>query len=68
MSWQDLTAAERHLLETICTPKELDVLKLQAAGMSTRQIGRYLGLSRSTVQSRIYSARDRIARAKEKAA
>ncbi len=64
MTWTDLDADFRLLVETHCTTKQLAVLKLQSMGMSTRQIARYLGISRSSVQSRIESARHSIARGK----
>lgn len=68
MSWLDLDPEFRTLLETHCTPKQLLVFKLQASGMSIRQIARYLGISRSAVRARIDTARHNIARQRKDAA
>jgi PAS domain S-box-containing protein len=40
-------------LRRVLTPRELDVLQLLAAGLSTDNIGRQLGLSRATVRSHV---------------
>jgi PAS domain S-box-containing protein len=40
-------------LRRVLTPRELDVLQLLAAGLSTDKIGRQLGLSRATVRSHV---------------
>ena len=40
-------------LRRVLTPRELDVLQLLAAGLSTDKIGRQLGLSRATVRNHV---------------
>ncbi len=43
----------RQEIRRVLTPRELDVLQLLAAGLSTDDIGRQLGLSRATVRNHV---------------
>ena len=52
----------------VCTPKELDVLIYLAAGSNVRQIGRILGIARTTVKDRRDNAYRKINDATEEAA
>jgi two-component system, NarL family, nitrate/nitrite response regulator NarL len=40
-------------LRRVLTPRELDVLQLLAAGLSTDKIGKQLGLTRATVRNHV---------------
>ena len=59
MSWSTLPPDLRKLAEEACTRKEIDALKLKAAGYGYRRIGVVLGIGATT-------ARDRISRAERK--
>jgi len=53
---RDITTTDevaRDEIRRVLTPRELDVLQLLAAGLSTDDIGRQLGLSRATVRSHV---------------
>jgi DNA-binding CsgD family transcriptional regulator len=63
MTW---TADYKQTAETVCTPNELTVLRLAAAGLSQRTIALHLRISRSAVQSRLENALRKIHAAQEK--
>lgn len=59
---QPLGLAQRHLA---LTERELEVLALSAGGHSVRRIAHDLGLSRSSVRSRLEGARRKLVMAME---
>jgi DNA-binding NarL/FixJ family response regulator len=48
------------LAQTHCTPAEQDVLRLEAAGLSERNIALALDISRRAVRDRLWNARRKI--------
>jgi DNA-directed RNA polymerase specialized sigma24 family protein len=56
----------RELIERVCTPRQVDVLKLQAHGYGTRRIAAILGVSRQAIKSRLEIARKRVERELER--
>jgi DNA-binding CsgD family transcriptional regulator len=46
---------------TTCTPKELQALKLNIAGMGARRIARSLGISHQAVTNRLDNAKRKVA-------
>lgn len=68
MTWANLDPAFRHMLETVCTDKQLEVLKLKQEGYGHRRIARILGISTAAVRARLDSAARRIQDAKENTA
>lgn len=63
MSWEDLPIAFREMAESVCTKKELEVLRLQAKGLGRPRIARILRISESTVRSRAKNAYHKLERA-----
>ena len=53
MSWEGVSPALREIIEEVCTAKQIDVLELKAAGMSTRGIARVLNVDPVTVRDRV---------------
>jgi DNA-binding CsgD family transcriptional regulator len=62
MSWEGVDPRLRALIERVCTTKEIEVLKLKAAGYGLRPMARILGISRSSVRSRLDAASQKIAK------
>lgn len=60
MTW--LQFRYRTIAEEVCTEKELEVLKLIAAGVSVRQAARSLDISRATARDRLDNAIAKIRR------
>ena len=56
MSWEGVSPELREIIEEVCTPKQVDVLKLKATGMSTRGIARVLDVDRVAVRDRLERA------------
>jgi DNA-binding CsgD family transcriptional regulator len=50
VSWEGLSPELREVILEVCRQKQIDVLKLKAAGMSTRGIARILGVSPPTIR------------------
>ena len=46
----------RPIAEQVCTPKELDVLRMTQSGASPRQISRIVGIDRRTVRDHLENA------------
>lgn len=51
MAWETMPPDFRALAERVCTPRELDVLRLRAQGMGTWRIAAVLGISGYTVKN-----------------
>ena len=60
MSWDRLSPELRALIEEVCTEKQINVLKLKAAGVSTRGIARVLDVDPVTVRGHLERAYKRI--------
>lgn len=59
--WPHDTPPEmRRLIERVCTPRQVDVLKLKAHGYGRRRIATILGIAPSSVSDRLRHASDRI--------
>lgn len=65
MSWSTLSPETRELIERVCTPKEVEALRLKAAGYGTRRMAIALGISRAAVRERLASAARKVAQASE---
>jgi DNA-binding CsgD family transcriptional regulator len=52
VSWSDVDPTVRAAAEAACTDKQIDVLKLMAAGYSIRRIGRALDIDERTARDR----------------
>lgn len=68
MSWNDIPPDLRKIINTVCTTKEIEALRLIAAGYGQRRAARILGISRDTLRHRLDNAKHKIAQAKENAA
>lgn len=51
MSWAALSPELRDVIETACTPRQVEVMKLQAAGLSQRRIADVLVVDRASVRN-----------------
>ncbi len=60
MSWDALPPEIRDAAREVCSPDELDVLKLSAIGYGYRSIGRALGINRDTARNRLERASRKI--------
>lgn len=58
---------DREIARTVCTPSEYTAWDLADRGMSQRAIALHLGLTRSSVRSRLEEARRKIDRQRRKA-
>lgn len=56
MSWADEPAGFRTTAERVCTPKELDVLKLKSDGYGRRRGALMLDISETTYRERMRNA------------
>jgi DNA-binding CsgD family transcriptional regulator len=56
MSWGEIGPELRDVIETSCTPRQVDVLKLQAAGMSKNRIARALDCDRKSIRELVERA------------
>lgn len=63
MSWSTLPPAMRELAEEVCTPAQLDALKLWDAGGGYGRVGLMLGISKESARDRITRGLDRIRKA-----
>ena len=64
MAWETMPPDFRALAESVCTPRELDVLRLRAQGMGAGAISSRLGISYPRVGQLRRSADDKIQRAR----
>lgn len=60
MSWEALDPEFRKLAERVCTPRQLDVLRLKSQGAGWQRIAQILGLSTATVREHFSRASLRI--------
>jgi DNA-binding CsgD family transcriptional regulator len=55
----------RELISEVCTPKQIEALKLKASGLGCRRIARVLDVSTTSVRDRLQGAERRIIAALE---
>lgn len=60
MSWEGVSPELRAIIEEVCTPKQIEALKLKSAGMSTRGIAMVLGIDHKTAADRLNRAYRRV--------
>ena len=60
MSWDAVEPEIRAVALRVCTPDQIDVLKLYSEGHGYRVIGRTLGISKDTARGRLEAATKRI--------
>lgn len=58
--YRDLPRGYKRIIETVCTPAELEAVKLRCEGLSDRRISHALGISRTTVRDRLNRAAAKI--------
>ena len=58
--WSTVSPELRDVIERVCTPAEIDALKLKALGYGRRRMGVVLGISDSAVRDRLRSAERKI--------
>lgn len=63
MAWKTLPPELRELAERVCTPKQLDALKLWDAGLGYRRIGLALHVSPTTARDLVQRALQKMKRA-----
>lgn len=56
-AWRDIDPSIRDVFERLCSPKELDAVKLTLDGAGRRTVGRALGISDSAARDRLRNAR-----------
>lgn len=60
MSWSTISPELRELIERTCTEREIEALKLKAAGYGRRATALSLNISESAVRDRLRSAERKI--------
>lgn len=60
MAWNDVPEEVRAAAEAVCTDKELEALKLAAAGYGQKRLAMTLGISRSSLRDRLMNAERKI--------
>jgi DNA-binding CsgD family transcriptional regulator len=60
MSWSSVDPDLRKIIERVCTPKQIEALKLKADGFGLQRIAQVLGITKESVRSRLDSAALRI--------
>ncbi len=60
MSWAALSQKLRDAIESSCTSRQIEVMKLQAAGLSQRKIADVLQVDRATVRGLMSRAHENI--------
>ena len=60
MGWDTIPPDVRAAALAVCTPEEIDALKLSAIGYGYRKMGRALGIDRDTARNRIERASKKI--------
>jgi DNA-binding CsgD family transcriptional regulator len=58
--WQEVSPELRELIESSCTFRQIEALKLKAAGYSLRRIGTILNLDEASVRGLLHRASRRI--------
>ncbi len=61
MSWSTLPPAVRQIAEEVCTPKQLEALKLWDGNAGYGRIALMLGVDKSTVRDRVKRGLQKIA-------
>lgn len=64
MNWADLDKEKRKVIETILTPKQLEIVRLlnQQPGVGTNTLARQLGIDRKSAKDRLDAAERKILR------
>jgi len=60
VSWDAIPQEVRAAALAVCTPEEIDVMRLSAIGFGYRKIGRALGIDRDTARNRLERASRKI--------
>ena len=60
ITWQAISPALRTAIEGVCTPRQVYVVMLRAAGYGSRETARHLGVHHSTVEEAFAAAAKRI--------
>lgn len=60
MSWEGVEPEIREVAERVCTPRQVEVLKLYAQGMGHRRVARALGVDTKTAREHLEAASRRI--------
>lgn len=60
MSWETVAPELRQVIERVCTPAEIEALKLKAAGYGRRRAALVLRISESALRDRMNSARRKV--------
>lgn len=60
MTWDALEPELREAAARVCTPQEIDVLRLYAHGLGYRAIAKTLGIDRDTARNRLTRASRKI--------
>jgi DNA-binding CsgD family transcriptional regulator len=60
VNWETISSELREVIKAACTPRQIDVVKLQAAGASQRKIARMLDVDPITVRGLLDRAHRRI--------
>jgi DNA-binding CsgD family transcriptional regulator len=58
--WDGVAPELREIIERVCTPRQIDALKLVNAGAGARRIGLALGIDESAARGLLARARRRI--------
>jgi len=61
-SWEGVAAPLREVMERVCTPRQIDCLRLKAQNVGNRRIGLVLGIDESTVRHHLEAGRRAIQR------
>jgi DNA-binding NarL/FixJ family response regulator len=56
LSWSTLSPELREIIERVCTPKQIEILKLKHAGWGFKRIALALGVDESTVRGHLRAA------------
>lgn len=60
MSWQGIDDELRAVIERVCTPRQVEVLKLYAQGLGHKRVAATLGVSTKTAREHLEAASRRI--------
>jgi len=58
--WDGVDPELRAIIERSCTPEQIEVLKLKAAGVGAKRSGHVLGKDESTIRGLLHRAERRI--------
>jgi DNA-binding CsgD family transcriptional regulator len=68
LSWENIEHELRAVAEEVCTPAELEALKLHEAGVAYRATAAILGISWSTARERVQNAQRKLEEAERRRA